>query len=52
MYADTAVDFERFARLVVPVLVERGLFAPVEAGVTLRERLGVAGAPVAQRVSA
>ncbi|MGW6129098.1 NtaA/DmoA family FMN-dependent monooxygenase [Cellulomonas sp. NPDC055163] len=44
MYADTAVDFERFARLVVPILVERGLFAAAEAGVTLRERLGVAGA--------
>lgn len=41
MYADTSVDFERFARLVVPLLVERGLFAPAEVGVTLRERLGL-----------
>jgi len=41
MFADTTVDFERFARLVVPVLVERGLFRPAEVGVTLRERLGL-----------
>jgi FMN-dependent oxidoreductase (nitrilotriacetate monooxygenase family) len=41
MYADTTVDFERFARLVVPALVERGLFRPAEAGTTLRERLGL-----------
>ncbi len=41
MYADTPVDFERFARLVVPILVERGLFAPAEPGSTLRERLGL-----------
>lgn len=39
MYADTAVDFERFARLVVPVLVDRGLFAPAAHGSTLRSRL-------------
>lgn len=44
MFAETAVDLERFARLVVPVLVERGLFAPAEEGTTLRERLGVEGA--------
>jgi FMN-dependent oxidoreductase (nitrilotriacetate monooxygenase family) len=42
MFADTSVDFERFARLVVPVLIERGLFRPAEPGVTLRERLGLA----------
>lgn len=42
MYADTAVDFDRFAHRVVPLLVERGLFAPAPAGVTLRERLGLA----------
>jgi FMN-dependent oxidoreductase (nitrilotriacetate monooxygenase family) len=41
MYANTTVDFERFARLVVPILVERGLYQPAEAGVTLRERLGL-----------
>ncbi|MGW6195784.1 NtaA/DmoA family FMN-dependent monooxygenase [Kribbella sp. NPDC055110] len=41
MYADTAVDFPRFARLVVPILVERGLFAPAKTGTTLRDRLGV-----------
>jgi FMN-dependent oxidoreductase (nitrilotriacetate monooxygenase family) len=41
MYADTAVDFERFARLVVPILAERGLHTPAGAGVTLRERLGL-----------
>lgn len=41
MYADTPVDFERFARLVVPILVERGLFAPAQVGSTLRERLGL-----------
>ncbi len=41
MYAETAVDFERFARLVVPILVERGLFRPAEHGSTLRERLGL-----------
>lgn len=41
MYADTSVDFERFARLVLPVLVERGVFTPAEAGSTLRDRLGL-----------
>ncbi|MGD0244760.1 MAG: hypothetical protein ABSB59_31150 [Streptosporangiaceae bacterium] len=41
MYADTAVDFERFARLVVPILAERGLHAPAGVGVTLRERLSL-----------
>ncbi|MFF0341758.1 NtaA/DmoA family FMN-dependent monooxygenase [Kribbella sp. NPDC004875] len=41
MYADTTVDFDRFARLVVPLLIERGLFTPAEYGSTLRERLGV-----------
>jgi FMN-dependent oxidoreductase (nitrilotriacetate monooxygenase family) len=41
MYADTAVDFERFARLVVPILIERGLYRPAGPGVTLRERLGL-----------
>jgi len=43
MFADTAVDFGRFARLVVPLLVERGFFRPAEVGVTLRERLGLPG---------
>ncbi len=41
MYADTSVDFDRFARLVVPILVERGLFVPGEEGSTLRDRLGL-----------
>lgn len=41
MYADTSVDFERFARLVVPILIERGLFTPADAGSTLRDRLGL-----------
>jgi FMN-dependent oxidoreductase (nitrilotriacetate monooxygenase family) len=41
MYADTTVDFERFARLVVPILIERGLFRPAEVGSTLRDRLGL-----------
>lgn len=39
MYADTSVDFERFARLVVPILIERGLFTPADVGSTLRDRL-------------
>lgn len=41
MPADTSVDFEAFARLVVPILVERGLFEPALVGSTLRERLGL-----------
>lgn len=41
MFADTTVDFERFARLVVPVLADRGLFVPAREGSTLRERLGL-----------
>jgi alkanesulfonate monooxygenase SsuD/methylene tetrahydromethanopterin reductase-like flavin-dependent oxidoreductase (luciferase family) len=41
MYADTTVDFERFARLVVPILVERNLFTSIPVGTTLRQRLGV-----------
>lgn len=41
MYADTSVDFERFARQVVPILIERGLFKPGEEGTTLRQRLGL-----------
>ncbi len=41
MSADSSVDFERFARLVVPILVERGAFAPASAGTTLRQRLGL-----------
>lgn len=41
MYADTAVDFDRFAHRVVPILTERGLFRPAPSGSTLRERLGL-----------
>ncbi|HEY1134023.1 MAG TPA: NtaA/DmoA family FMN-dependent monooxygenase [Nocardioides sp.] len=50
MYADSSVDFERFARLVVPILAERGLFAEAQAGQTLRDRLGLpAAGPSAAR---
>jgi FMN-dependent oxidoreductase (nitrilotriacetate monooxygenase family) len=41
MYADTSVDFERFARLVVPLLIQRGLVKAAQAGATLREHLGL-----------
>jgi len=41
MYADTAVDFDRFARLVVPMLIDRGLFTPASTGTTLRDRFGL-----------
>ncbi|MEV5297985.1 NtaA/DmoA family FMN-dependent monooxygenase [Amycolatopsis methanolica] len=39
MPADTAVDFENFARLVVPILQERGLFQTGYRHPTLRARL-------------
>jgi alkanesulfonate monooxygenase SsuD/methylene tetrahydromethanopterin reductase-like flavin-dependent oxidoreductase (luciferase family) len=41
MPADTAVDFENFARLVVPILQERGLFQKDYTAPTLRGRLGL-----------
>jgi FMN-dependent oxidoreductase (nitrilotriacetate monooxygenase family) len=41
MPADTAVDFENFARLVVPILQERGLFQKTYTASTLRERFGL-----------
>jgi FMN-dependent oxidoreductase (nitrilotriacetate monooxygenase family) len=41
MWADTTIDLERFARLVVPILIERRLFAPAPVGATLRDRLGL-----------
>jgi FMN-dependent oxidoreductase (nitrilotriacetate monooxygenase family) len=41
MPADPAVDFENFARLVVPILQERGLFQKTYAASTLRERFGL-----------
>jgi alkanesulfonate monooxygenase SsuD/methylene tetrahydromethanopterin reductase-like flavin-dependent oxidoreductase (luciferase family) len=41
MGADTGADFENFARHVVPVLQERGLFHRDYEGVTLRENLGL-----------
>jgi FMN-dependent oxidoreductase (nitrilotriacetate monooxygenase family) len=41
MYADTSVDFERFARLVVPLLIQRGLVKAAEEGATLREHLAL-----------
>ena len=41
MPADTAVDFENFATLVVPILQERGLFQTDYSATTLRERLGL-----------
>ncbi|MCU1527596.1 MAG: ssuD [Frondihabitans sp.] len=41
MAADTTVDFERFATLVVPELQRRGLFRTESEGTTLREGLGL-----------
>ncbi|MBV9796179.1 MAG: NtaA/DmoA family FMN-dependent monooxygenase [Actinobacteria bacterium] len=41
MPADTAVDFENFARLVVPLLQQRGLFQRTYTAPTLRERFGL-----------
>jgi len=41
MPAETAVDLENFATLVVPVLEERGLFRRDHRDRTLRERLGL-----------
>lgn len=41
MPADTAVDFENFANLVVPILQSRGLFQREYAAPTLRERFGL-----------
>ncbi|MBB5159410.1 NtaA/DmoA family FMN-dependent monooxygenase [Saccharopolyspora phatthalungensis] len=41
MPADTAVDLENFANLVVPILQERGLFQPDYGHPTLRGRLGL-----------
>ncbi|MEB8340843.1 NtaA/DmoA family FMN-dependent monooxygenase [Streptomyces endophyticus] len=41
MPADTAVDFENFTRLVVPILQERGLFQKDYPAPTLRERYGL-----------
>jgi FMN-dependent oxidoreductase (nitrilotriacetate monooxygenase family) len=42
MPADTAVDFVRFAKDVVPLLQGRGLFQQDYTGTTLRENLGLA----------
>lgn len=44
MPADTAADFGNFARLVVPILQERGLFQAEYRDPTLRGRLGLAPA--------
>jgi len=41
MPAETAVDLENFATLVVPILRERGLFHRDDRASTLRERLGL-----------
>ncbi|KAA0109740.1 NtaA/DmoA family FMN-dependent monooxygenase [Mycolicibacterium sp. P9-22] len=41
MPAETALDLENFARLVVPILQQRGLFRREYPGSTLRERLGL-----------
>lgn len=41
MPAETAVDLENFANLVVPILRERGLFRRDRRATTLRERLGL-----------
>ncbi|WP_249412273.1 NtaA/DmoA family FMN-dependent monooxygenase [Micromonospora endophytica] len=43
MPADTAVDLENFARLVVPILQRRGLFQREYHHPTLRGRLGLLG---------
>jgi FMN-dependent oxidoreductase (nitrilotriacetate monooxygenase family) len=42
MPADTSVDFENFARLVVPLLQQRGLYRTDYEHPTLRVRLGLA----------
>lgn len=49
MPADTSVDLENFAKLVVPILQERGLFQRKYGHPTLRARLGL---PLAQRPAA
>lgn len=41
MPAETAVDLENFATLVVPILQERGLFQTEYSAPTLRERFGL-----------
>ncbi|MFJ8788719.1 LLM class flavin-dependent oxidoreductase [Streptomyces sp. NPDC102462] len=41
MPAETAVDFENFTRLVVPILQDRGLFRNDHTARTLRERFGL-----------
>ena len=41
MPAETVVDLENFANLVVPILRERGLFHRDDRPSTLRERLGL-----------
>ncbi|MFE6163999.1 NtaA/DmoA family FMN-dependent monooxygenase [Streptomyces sp. NPDC056486] len=41
MAADTAVDFENFTRLVVPILQRRGLFQKEYRATALRERYGL-----------
>jgi hypothetical protein len=41
MPAETAVDLENFAKLVVPILRERGLFRRDHRPSTLRDRLGL-----------
>ena len=41
MPADTAADFENFARYVVPILQRRGLFHADYRGPTLRENYGL-----------
>lgn len=51
MPADTSVDFENFATLVVPILQGRGLFHREYSAPTLRERLGVQRGRVADRRS-
>jgi FMN-dependent oxidoreductase (nitrilotriacetate monooxygenase family) len=45
MPADTAVDFENFATLVVPILKRRGLFHDDYPAGTLRSRYGVGRVP-------
>ncbi|MFE3280120.1 NtaA/DmoA family FMN-dependent monooxygenase [Nocardia sp. NPDC059239] len=60
MPAETAIDLENFATLVVPILQQRGLFQREYSAPTLRERLGLphphrlraADAPARDRPSA
>jgi FMN-dependent oxidoreductase (nitrilotriacetate monooxygenase family) len=49
MPADTAVDFENFARYVVPILQRRGVFHEEYEGATLRQNYGLPKPPGTRR---